>query len=80
MYKKASIETPRLALYPSSDEHDLPEYKKHLTDADEFFMQFGVRMTDEVLECIDFHSSGVLYYTAFSKESEKMIGYVGLLP
>lgn len=80
MHKKVLIETPRLALYPSSDEHDLPEYKRHLTDSEEFFMQFGIRMTDEILECIDFHSSGVLYYTAFSKESGKMIGYVGLLP
>ena len=74
------IETSRLVLRPSSDERDLATYLAHLTDPDEFFMQFGVRINDEVLRCVDFHSSGVVYYTVFSKALGAMVGYVGILP
>ena len=80
MHGEMEMRTARLILLPSSDERDLAEYKGHLTDAAEFFMQFGLRMTDEVLEAIDFHSSDVIYYTAFSKATKAMIGYVGILP
>ena len=80
MHGEMEMRTSRLLLLPSSDNRDLADYKKHLTDADEFFMQFGLRMTDEILDAVDFHSSGVIYYTVFSKKTREMVGYVGILP
>lgn len=74
------IETARLVLMPSSDERDLDKYKSHLTDPEEFFMQFGIRMTDDILDYVDFHSCNVFYYTAFLKATGEMVGYSGIQP
>lgn len=74
------IETARLVLLPSSDDRDLALYKSHLTDPDEFFMQFGVRMTEGILDCVDFHTCNVVYYTAFLKSTGEMVGYAGIQP
>ena len=77
---KRAIITPRLTLLPSSDERDLAEYKAHLTNPDEFFLQYGIHLTNEILNLVDFHSSGVSYYTVFLNKTKKMIGYVGIKP
>ncbi len=80
MNAKIGLSTNRLLLLRSSDERDLAKYKEHLADPDEFFMQFGLHMSDEILALVDFRSTGVLYYTVFLKVTESMVGYVGIKP
>lgn len=74
------FETDRLVLCPSSNSRDLEEYHRHLTTEGDFFFQYGMEMTDELLAPADFESNGVECYTIFLKDTEKMIGYVGLCP
>ena len=74
------FETDRLVLCPSSNSRDLEEYHRHLTTEGDFFFQYGMEMTDELLAQADFESNGVECYTIFLKDTGKMIGYVGLCP
>lgn len=74
------IVTERLILRQSSDDRDLENYLSHIKSADEFFIQYGQEYSDELCGMIDFHSSGVIYYSVFLKETETMVGYVGVLP
>ena len=74
------FETDRLILRPSSNSRDLEEYHRHLTTEGDFFLQYGMEMTDELLAQADFESNGVECYTIFFKDTGKMIGYVGLCP
>ena len=74
------FETDRLVLCPSSNSRDLEEYHRHLTTEGDFFFQYGMEMTDELLAQADFESNGVECYTIFLKDTGEMIGYVGLSP
>ena len=74
------FETVRLVLCPSSNSRNLEEYHRHLTTGGDFFFQYGMEMTDELLAQADFESNGVECYTIFFKDTGKMIGYVGLCP
>lgn len=74
------IITDRLILRPSNDDRDLENYLSHLKAADEFYYQYGEEYSDELYNMIDFHSSGVIYYSVFLKEQNIMVGYVGVLP
>lgn len=81
MREQKDIITNRLILRPSDDERDLENYISHLKSADEFYIQYGQPCSDdELIEMIDFHSSGVIYYSVFLKETGAMVGYVGILP
>jgi RimJ/RimL family protein N-acetyltransferase len=77
---KKEIITRRLKLLPSVDERDRDNYIMHLKDEDIFFYQYGQVYSPELEEAIDFHSSGVIYYTVFLKDTDTMIGYVGIFP
>lgn len=74
------IFTERLALIPSEDERDLNNYISDLMLTNDFYFQYGQPYSAELLEAIDFHSSGVIYYSLFLKNTETMVGYVGILP
>lgn len=74
------IVTDRLILRQSRDDRDLENYLSHLKEADEFYFQYGEEYSDELYKMIDFHSSGVIYYSVFLKEQDTMVGYVGVLP
>jgi len=54
------FETDRLILRPSSNSRDLEEYHIHLTTEGDFFFQYGMDMTDELLEQADFEDMGTL--------------------
>ena len=77
---RKDIITERLVLRPSDDQRDLENYINHLKDEDIFFFQYGEQYSPELEELIDFHSSGVIYYSVFLRNSDTMIGYVGILP
>ena len=77
---RKDIITERLVLRPSDDKRDLGNYINHLKDEDIFFFQYGEQYSPELEELIDFHSSGVIYYSVFLRNSDTMIGYVGILP
>ena len=77
---RKDIFTERLVLCPSDDKRDLENYINHLKDEDSFFFQYGEQYSPELEEAIDFHSSGVIYYTVFLRNNDTMIGYVGILP
>ena len=72
--------TERLDLIPSVDERDLNNYISDLMLTNDFYFQYGQPYSAELLEAIDFHSSGVIYYSLFLKDTETMVGYVGILP
>lgn len=74
------IETERLILRQSIDSRDLDSYISHLKSADEFYAQYGYDYSEELEQAIDFYSSGVIYYTVFLKDTDEMIGYVGINP
>lgn len=75
-----AIFTERLDLLPSEDERDLERYVADLLLTGDFYFQYGVPYSDELVNAIDFHSSGVLYYSLFLRDTKTMVGYVGLLP
>ena len=76
--KNEVLETERLLLLPSVNGRDLEEYHRHLTTEGDFYYQYGMKMTDEILHVCDFESNGVKCFTIFLKSTNEMIGYVGL--
>ena len=80
MKKYDDIITDRLILRQSNDDRDLENYLSHLKTANEFYFQYGKEYSDELYNMIDFHSSGVIYYSVYLKEQDIMVGYVGVLP
>ena len=80
MKKYDDIITDRLILRQSNDDRDLENYLSHLKTANEFYFQYGKEYSDELYNMIDFHSSGVIYYSVYFKEQDIMVGYVGVLP
>ena len=74
------IGTERLYLRPANNEADLEDYLRHLTQADEWFFQYGEDYSEELYNLIDFTSHLVLCYAVCCKETGQMIGYVGLMP
>lgn len=75
-----AIFTERLDMMPSADERDLDQYVTDLLQTHDFYFQYGVPYSDELVNAIDFHSSGVIYYSLFLHDTQTMVGYVGLLP
>ena len=75
-----TLVTSRLILRPSDDKRDLTDYLSHLEAENEFYFQYGTERSDELLEQIDFHSAPVYYYTVFLKNTDVMLGYVGITP
>ena len=75
-----AIITERLDMIPSIDARDLDGYISDLLFTNDFYFQFGWPYSDELLNAIDFHSSGVVYYSIFLKDTWTMVGYVGILP
>ena len=77
---ETAIFTERLNIVPSVEERDLDSYVSDLSFADDFYFQYGQPYSSELLNAIDFHSTGVIYYSVFLKDTRTMIGYVGILP
>lgn len=79
--KEHEIETKRLFLYPSVEERDLDIYLAHLcADKEEFYLQCGELYSEELVQAMDFHSTGVIYYSVFLKNTNNLIGNVGIFP
>ena len=78
--KGKGIYTERLDIVPSVEEHDLEKYKSDLLRTNDFYFQFGEPYSDDLFEAIDFHSTSVIYYSLFLKDTKTMIGYLGVLP
>ncbi len=76
----STISTERLYMLPSVDSRDLGSYISDLLLTKDFYFQYGQPYSDELLESIDFHSTGVVYYSIFLKDTGIMIGYMGILP
>lgn len=77
---KTNISTDRLILTPLDPEKDQENYISHLTSQNEFFVQYGLPYSDDViLEMIEMYSDHeLIYYSLFLKETQEMVGYVGL--
>lgn len=75
-----TISTERLYMLPSVDSRDLGSYISDLLLTNDFYFQYGQPYSDELLESIDFHSTGVVYYSIFLQDTGTMIGYMGILP
>lgn len=75
---KNAIFTERLDIIPSVETRDLGHYISDLLLTNDFYFQYGEQYSDELLEAIDFHSSGVIYYSIFLKDTPTMVGYVGI--
>ena len=75
-----AIQTERLDMVPSVEPHDLDRYLSDLLSANDFYFQYGEPYSAELLEAIDFHSTDVVYYSIFLKNTQTMIGYIGILP
>lgn len=59
---------------------DWSNYVLHVVNAGEFFIQYGQEPTEELLECINTMTSGVIYYSVYLKQENVMVGYVGVAP
>ncbi len=67
---ESTISTERLYILPSVDSRDLDSYISDLLLTNDFYFQYGQPYSDELLESIDFHSTGVVYYSIFLKTQE----------
>ena len=77
---KKEISTARLDLRPSEDKRDLDRYLSHLKEEDCFLYQYGMHYSEELEEAISFDFGDVIYYSIFLKDTDAMVGYVGILP
>ena len=75
-----AIQTERLDMVPSVEPHDLDRYLSDLLSTNDFYFQYGEPYSDKLLNFIDFHSTGVIYYSIFLKNTQTMVGYIGILP
>ena len=55
-------------------------YVEHVQDPDEFYYQYCMEQTQELLYLIQDMTSGVIYYSVLLKETKEMVGYVGIAP
>ena len=69
--------TDRLILREISDE-EWDNYYNHVTEADEIFVQYGHEPDEKLLEFIQSPTPDVFYYSIVLKETEKMVGYIGI--
>ena len=77
---KKAISTERLDLAPSVEPYDLDRFISDLLASNDVYFLLGMPYSDELLEVIDFHSSGVVYYSIFLKDTQPMVGYIGIFP
>ena len=69
--------TDRLILREISDE-EWDNYYNHVTEADEIFVQYGREPTADLLEFIKHPTPDVIYYSIILKDTEEMVGYIGI--
>jgi RimJ/RimL family protein N-acetyltransferase len=74
------LTTERLVLRKSVDERDLDRYLTDLKKTNEFYFQFGMECSDELIGNISLEFEQVLYFTVFLKDTDIMVGYVGITP
>ncbi len=74
------LTTERLVLRKSVDERDLDRYLTDLKKTDEFYFQFGMERSEELIEEISLEFEQVIYFTVFLKDTDIMVGYVGITP
>ena len=63
-----------------ADEADWENYVRHLSEADEFYVQYGMEPTPELIEMIRNMNPDVIYYSIILKKTDEMVGYVGIAP
>lgn len=63
--------TDRLMLREISDE-EWDNYYKHVTEADEIFVQYGCEPTEELLEYIQEPTPEVIYYSIILKKNGRL--------
>ena len=63
-----------------ADEADWENYVRHLLEADEFYVQYGMEPTSELIEMIQNMNPDVIYYSIILKDTGDMAGYVGITP
>ena len=59
---------------------DWGTYVTHVVEAEELFIQYGIEPSDYLIECIQEPTENVLYYSIVSKDTGKMVGYIGITP
>lgn len=74
------LTTERLVLRKSVDKRDLDRYLTDLKKTDEFYFQFGMECSDELIGNISLEYEQVIYFTVFLKDTNIMVGYVGITP
>lgn len=74
------LTTERLVLRKSVDKRDLDRYLTDLKKTDEFYFQFGMERSDELIGNISLEYEQVIYFTVFLKYTDIMVGYVGITP
>ena len=72
--------TERLDLRPSKSERDLLNYISHLKEEDGFYLQYGYSYSEDLEAGISFDPGSVIYYSMFLRDTDVMVGYIGILP
>ncbi len=55
-------------------------YVEQVLDPGEFFAQYGMKQTTELLDLIQDMTPGVIYYSVFLRDTKEMVGYAGIAP
>ncbi len=63
-----------------ADDADWENYVRHLSETDEFYVQYGMEPTPELIEMIRNMNPDVIYYSIILKDTGDMAGYVGITP
>lgn len=75
--KEKEFYTDRLILREINDE-EWDNYYKHVTEADEIFVQYGREPTEDLLEFIKHPTPDVIYHSIILKDTDEMVGYIGI--
>ena len=59
---------------------DWSNYVLHVVKADEIFIQYGCKPTEELIECINTMTPNVIYYSVYLRQENIIVGYVGVTP
>ena len=74
-----SLEHTALEFY-AMDQVCWERYVEHVQDPDEFYYQYCMEQTPELLDLIQDMTPGVIYYSVLLKDTKEMVGYVGIAP
>ena len=75
--KLKEIKTERITLREINKE-DWNNYVNHVIDADEIYVQYGYEPEPSLIEYIQNPTPEVIYYSIFLKDTDEMVGYIGI--